>query len=579
MSIPEATNLGTPRGEPVPGDLPQRRDAGTADTEDENIPSKWRRGPLQRRIRSAPRLVKQCEDYIRLMEDRVSSLEARFANSPVHGNDDSGESQTSYAEDDATSSVGTTSMGVSIERPKMQTSIPQLNLVPWDEWKHLDRIPAQHYAIDILSHEPSGEIQAPVSGSKGTALLGDSNLVHRKSPSRRPMLPEQIRINSRRIQCVLDYDLWDGSLHYPTDQSFYLLRPFKLLVYLEAKIRKRLRDFEQVRKNLEPKTEDEYASKYKQNPAPDTGVEERQDESKMTLSELTGFVNDLRCLVQFIDEYIKPVQIELQTRPSTIRFSELWYLFQPGSLVFVKDKKIPQKVWKVIQRTGGRRYICRPDRIMKGSFGNKFSSFVLDCYHLDHDGTRVVATFHKFTINKFDDMQQVTFLPVYPLEAAINENVISRETLIKHGQQFIQSTKVCRRHYSGRSLSRAPNGVKLATLVPGKPANICVFSERVESEVMVDFEQALQEVPDWRPGLDELKTHEIDPCEYGESWTSDDWFDRDMTWDTLQTDDFMDAEAERWHRWDISGLQLSEDDLLLLPDRVFAFVFRNRKWG
>ncbi|OMP85191.1 hypothetical protein BK809_0000291 [Diplodia seriata] len=40
----------------------------------------------------------------------------------------------------------------------------------------------------------------------------------------------------------------------------------------------------------------------------------------------------------------------------------------------------------------------------------------------------------------------------------------------------------------------------------------------------------------------------------------------------------MDEEAAKWDRWDRHGVLPSEDDLLLLPDRVFAFVFRSRSW-
>ncbi|KAK1525908.1 uncharacterized protein CCOS01_08326 [Colletotrichum costaricense] len=42
---------------------------------------------------------------------------------------------------------------------------------------------------------------------------------------------------------------------------------------------------------------------------------------------------------------------------------------------------------------------------------------------------------------------------------------------------------------------------------------------------------------------------------------------------------FLVSERRKWARWDIAGLAPSGDDQLLLPNRVFAFVLRNRKWA
>ena len=41
----------------------------------------------------------------------------------------------------------------------------------------------------------------------------------------------------------------------------------------------------------------------------------------------------------------------------------------------------------------------------------------------------------------------------------------------------------------------------------------------------------------------------------------------------------MDTEKEKWQGWKKLGSHPSGDDLLLLPDRAYAFCFRIRKWG
>lgn len=395
----------------------------------------------------------------------------------------------------------------------------------------------------------------------------------------RKELPERIRINSERLIVVLDYDLWDTTLRWSSSShtAFVILRPFKLLVYQDSAIRNRLKDFERARTRLKQLTEEDYLREYEKDPEQDRPYIGRQNESAMTLSSLTGIINDLRCLIRFMDDYVAPAQIRFRDDPSQVRFSDLWYVFAPGSLIIVKDRNIPQKVWKVIQRTGGRRYLSRPDHINKSEFSTRFSPFVLDCYHLDYDGVRYVRTYGRFTISDFEGVQSVNSLPVYPFRVSVKEGTIDRNDMIARGQQFVQCTKVSHRYYSGRTHSRSPNGTKLSDGVLEVPDNASVFSERVDSEVIVDFERCLQEIPTWRPGSDVVDLSATDDNEtgYGASHV-----DSDGVWDARSSEEFLEAETRKLREWEKLGSgPLDDEDLLLLPDRVFAFVLRTRKWG
>jgi hypothetical protein len=77
-------------------------------------------------------------------------------------------------------------------------------------------------------------------------------------------------------------------------------------------------------------------------------------------SEIQEALEDFRCLARFVNETLQPVRTYLQTEPTSVNFNDLWHLFITGSLVYVKDKSTPQKVWRVIQATGGRRYAQEP---------------------------------------------------------------------------------------------------------------------------------------------------------------------------------------------------------------------------
>ncbi len=85
-------------------------------------------------------------------------------------------------------------------------------------------------------------------------------------------------------------------------------------------------------------------------------------------------------------DYLKPIMHSLQgSLRSDIRFSELWYLSKPSQLAYVKDKDIPQKVWKVVQTTGERRCLSSRSASHKSEAASKqprdprHSNFVLGC--------------------------------------------------------------------------------------------------------------------------------------------------------------------------------------------------------
>lgn len=473
------------------------------------------------------------------------------------------------------------------QEQKKRISIPQLNYVSWSTMNEhgYRKVPDSHYAIDIPNSEPtpsqlkvsSNRMQSTDSSIEAPNVSTPNPL---ESSAEKKELPERIRINSKKLITVLDQDLADNNLIWNSSapSPFVILRPFKILVCLEFQIRNRLKEFEQARLNQKSATEEEYLEELEKTPAFDDPSDERQDLSSMSLSELTGTINDLRCLTKFMDEIQIPAQRKLRDNPNQVRFSDLWCIFTPGSLVMVKDKNIPQKVWKVIQRTGGRRYLKQPDDLPGGDFLNKFSPFVLDCYHLDYDGLRYVQSYQKFRVTSFDGRQSISLLPVYPFSVFLQENPSYQEELLARGRQFMECTKPCHRRYSGRTQLRTPSGAKLSEGASHDAGNVSVFSERVESEVIVDFERALQEVPWWRPGTDDLAVHKMDSAEIDSDDV--DYIDRDRVWDARFTADFVEAEAPKRDEWEKAGPDsLQDDDILLLPDRVFAFVLRTRKWG
>lgn len=651
--------------------------------------------PLLERVKKAPELMKQFEDYIRLMEDRICALEADRVSS---GQVEAEVPEQNHVSHDA-------HLPDSTIRPA--PAIPDWTFMSSEEYeKEKGRpVPVSHYAIDILIDKPSQAHQGgnEKSPSKNTAGVGVEtaapNAFWRSSAGVSQDLPERIRINSNPIKHIVD-SYCDRSLRYQPGFPLVLQRPYKALIYHETAIRDHMADLERkwgprrmsapvqtpldsgdddassksvtssdrsgIRpnhmnenisnseklksyhignrngkepnrrwstehlskddraksKNLKednqiklptgwgrqkdyfgrtyythhitklmtwtrPRSEAKAPTQKDQQNSKIDDIEEEADFDPQLDSEEA--MNDLRCLVRFMDEFIKPVRDQIQQPGQrSIRFSELWHLFQPGELIYVRDRDVPQKVWRVLQSTGGRRYLRPPypDEMVNGmpprrSRNNGYSDFILDCYSLDHDGSRFAPTFHSFPISKYDDARLIDSLPVYPISIAQREHVLDKEAFMRRGHQFVRCTKICHHYYSGRSLVRNGNGANL----PFRSDSVddraqMLISESIEGEVMIDFDRAFQRNPDWLPIFHELKPSVMDlrECEEDETDPLEERVEQDDVWDKRRRDNFINGDELKLYPWP-RGIEPSENDLLLLPDRVFGFVLRSRKWG
>ncbi|KAH0563403.1 hypothetical protein GP486_002024 [Trichoglossum hirsutum] len=451
----------------------------------------------------------------------------------------------------------------------------ELKFVSWKTAAGLPSPPTVHCAIAVPINQPTQEDLIPSTTQSEAAPYRETLEYPQDHSLGRKELPERILINSVRLTGFLDFNLHDGTLSWDNFGPLCILRPFKLLVYHNNQIRQQLRDLEHMRLDLKPATEEEYDEEWRLNPPEDTN-QKKQIFNRMTLPELTGFIKDLRSLAGFMDTYIQPALT--RARLDAIFFSDLWYTFPAGSLVYVKDKKVPQKIWKVIQRTGGRRYVSRPDSDTLNNRDDwylKYSQFVIDCFHLDFDGVRYVPTYYQARIDHFGGSQSVISLPILPLEVAEDAGLVDRRAIVERAREFVACTKPSHREYTGRNQLLKPNGAKLVDDEEDIPDKASKYSEWIESEVMVDFERAFQELPTWRPGTSELNLYAADINERGDGTG----IDRDNVWDTKMSNQIMSREMDKWNKWDKERPPAEEEDLLLLPDRVFAFVFRTRKWA
>ena len=486
------------------------------------------------------------------------------------------------------------------EAPTRKMAIPENKRVTWLEWKKYPQSPP-HHAVYILIEEP------PVSG-RGENDVGETSReaqdIITEYPSRHlgiiRMLPPRLRLGSFPVRNILATMASDKSSAqwYPFST---LVRPFKILVYCEDDIRQRQSELDQLCEEsvaMLPtqmgseqgvkggSTVDDKSSQVKDSIrlSPPNFFGPGYDFTRLTLEERQEAARDLRVLVSFMDEYIFPLQKALRTaKVDEVYFYELWYLFSPGSIIYVKDVTVPQKLWRVVQGTGGRRPYLRSQR--QGDhleFGGIFSKtkcdpFNIDCFYIDFNGFEFFRVRKTFKLDEFKDLQGIRSLPIIPLHVAETEGLVDRNSLMERGKDFISYTKLSYCYYSGQSLSREPSGNVLQRPDSRTMGSVSEIPEVIESPVVVDFQRCLQSIPNWNPGNSQ---HELSKTpEHELQGNPNDLVEDDRVWDVRLAERILDYTDQTQALGDQDRIPPTGDNIILLPDRVFAFVLRTHRWG
>lgn len=488
-------------------------------------------------------------------------------------------------------------------RPEASTrkmAIPENKRVTWLEWKKSPE-PPPHHAVYTLIEEP------PVSG-RGENDVGETSReaqdIITEHPSRHlgiiRMLPPRLRLASFPVRNILATIASDKS-----SAQWYafstLLRPFKILVYCEDDIRRRKSELDQLCEEsvaMLPtqmgseqgvkggSTVDDKASQDKDSirMPPPNFLRPGYDFTRLTLEERQEAARDLRVLVSFMDEYIFPLQKALRTAEvDEVYFYELWYLFSPGSIIYVKDATVPQKLWRVVQGTGGRKPYSRLQKELDHlEFGGilsktKCDPFNIDCFYVDFNGFEFIRVRKTFKLDEFKDIRGIRSLPIIPLHVAETEGLVDRNSLMERGEDFISYTKLSYCYYSGQSLSREPSGNVLQRLDSRKMGSVSEIPEVIESPVVVDFQRCLQSIPSWNPGN---LQHELSKTpEYELRGYPPDFLEDDRVWDVRLAERVLDYTDQTQALGNHDRIPPTGDNIMLLPDRVFAFVLRTHRWG
>ena len=338
----------------------------------------------------------------------------------------------------------------------------------------------------------------------------------------------------------------------------------------------------------------------------------RKEETEDMMDSLEA-LRDLRCLIEFIDVELKPITDSYRdmTRRK-VQFCDLWHLFKPGDLiysppgnkqgfdfVYLHRRAYPQKpndkyheLWRVTSTSGGRPHLEESVQNFTG-MGHKvrINAFIIRAYWVDFSGNRFTVPGFVFHILPFEGERDITSLQCYPLSYAPKADEVKSKCKAR-GEAFLDFRSFKYRYYTGRTLTCDPNGFHSSE--HGYPKH----AENVDSQVVVDFTEGLIAQPGWRPTAALLTIDPEDaPGELSEEYPTAYWRDSDRKAlddevdDEIYEDEHIDNKLlEKFVESDTllrdqnsinptGDFVLDEDHLILLPNRVFAFLMKNRKWG
>jgi Domain of unknown function (DUF7025) len=203
--------------------------------------------------------------------------------------------------------------------------------------------------------------------------------------------------------------------------------------------------------------------------------------------------------------------------------------------------------------------------------------FAVDCEYIDYDGKRFGPIYQRFSIDPFDGEQEIDLLKIFPLEYAKDKGILDVEKFRQRGEKFMEFVEPRHRKYDGQSLVHWPTGSDLVDR-RGFPAEVT----SINGEVVVDFKRALAFSPSWTPimasGMPVCAP--MDSRECNEGGEKPEAIDKDYEWDKQLRLEVMGVILKQSRKYLAGPKTLpKDDDVLLLPQRVYGYVLRTRRWG
>ncbi|KAI1817911.1 hypothetical protein GGS20DRAFT_423054 [Poronia punctata] len=326
-------------------------------------------------------------------------------------------------------------------------------------------------------------------------------------------------------------------------------------------------------------------------------------------------LRDMRCYVNFIENEVMPLYKHYEgTAADRVRFEDLWSLFRVGDVICMpaatETSGRYHEMWRVYRvelpdtqavypSSGGWEFFM--DELQQV---DKKETFNIFAYYIDHDGNNYGAVRHKFQIPVFSGERLIESLEVFPVRYRHDHQQLLA-SLKDQGRQFQRFLTDRHQAYNAWTLTRNPpfdTDEAEDEILRDERNELMRHPEFVESDVIVDMAEAYQKNPDWRPTFHHPTVNKSARCET----ESDDmkiqhWFDSGRQnrayaqneivqtsdgiemWqrrENLGLDTFLGRRQKGTRRFDaeLKTQPLREEDLVLLPKRMFAYALRERRF-
>lgn len=239
---------------------------------------------------------------------------------------------------------------------------------------------------------------------------------------------------------------------------------------------------------------------------------------------------------------------------------------------------------------------------------NKFTVYA---YYIDHDGADFGAVRHKFFIEAYPGERHIDSLEVFPVRFAENYKQLIEASKAR-GENYVKYLEPKERHqaYNAWTLTRNPPHDPYdyedpdAEILRDEAGNPWRHPEYVESDVIIDMNEAYQRNSDWRVKFHRPTSTKSIQCRVEDDemkiqqWLHgsrsklafvqteivqmSDGIEMRQRRENLMVDAFLRQRTRgstRAHRLtETAKTELRDEDLVLLPKRMFAYVLRERRF-
>lgn len=433
---------------------------------------------------------------------------------------------------------------------------------------------------------------------------------------------QRIRIQSPALLAIL------AKLHEEAWSSLprTYTRPFTTLIYFQSRMKEKLQDLEarwgaDLGHAASPATKDA-----------DTDMDTDEETEENPVDNCPEALKAMRCFAEFFDSEVLPDYHQFENlghdSDACVRFNDLAYLFHTGDTIYrppegamsrMREFRQDKRIWRTYQvripnvTLQSRSPQEQHRKYQGGEIGldpnGESTAFIVYAYYIEYNGEEFISVTKSFPILPYDGAVPVISLPVFPLHFVPNpqELVKSSSALGEKVLRHLFEERLA--SYNAWSVMRTPAGDPIiadGSTGASSAEDVGVMTavqhaEHINSEVMVDFSEAFQAFPGWKPRRRVLRgqsvVQEIAHDEFPILWWSSPNRDRLLgetfelvplrtgvcVWQSnkfLRENPLLRTMADN----DSRGQLTTRDDLdpvdrILLTGRVFAYVFTERKFA